>query len=99
MPVIDQHFKYLLAAGLQRNISLRKIIVVNPALRPDNPDRRAALLARIFEIFKQEMYTRGRIDIIDATAAMAFFNPDTRKKLSRNLPKGLDPHQRTFFDG
>lgn len=31
MPQTDQHFKYLLAAGLQGNISLRQILFVNPA--------------------------------------------------------------------
>ena len=31
MPPTDQHFKYLLAAGLQGNISLRQILFVNPA--------------------------------------------------------------------
>ena len=30
MPDTDLHFKYLLAAGLQRNLSLRQIVFVNP---------------------------------------------------------------------
>ena len=30
MPVTDLHFKYLLAAGLQDNLSLRQIVAVNP---------------------------------------------------------------------
>jgi hypothetical protein len=30
MPETDLHFKYLLAAGLQRNLSLRQIVAVNP---------------------------------------------------------------------
>ncbi|MGO8792855.1 MAG: SIR2 family protein [Terriglobia bacterium] len=30
VPQTDQHFKYLLAAGLQENISLRKVLIVNP---------------------------------------------------------------------
>lgn len=30
MPTIDLHFKYLLAAGLRENISLREIVFVNP---------------------------------------------------------------------
>lgn len=32
MPPTDTHFKYLIAAGLQRNISLRKFLFVNPGL-------------------------------------------------------------------
>ena len=30
MPATDSHFKYLMAAGLQKNISLREIVFVNP---------------------------------------------------------------------
>ncbi len=30
MPPTDMHFKYLIAAGLQKNISLRQILFVNP---------------------------------------------------------------------
>jgi hypothetical protein len=30
MPPIDMHFKYLMAAGLQQNVSLRQILFVNP---------------------------------------------------------------------
>jgi hypothetical protein len=30
MPPADMHFKYLLAAGLQRNLSLRQVVFVNP---------------------------------------------------------------------
>jgi len=31
MPPTDLHFKYLLAAGLRENISLREILFVNPS--------------------------------------------------------------------
>lgn len=31
MPAADQHFKYLVAAGLRANISLREIVFVNPS--------------------------------------------------------------------
>jgi hypothetical protein len=30
IPPTDNHFKYLIAAGLQKNISLREIIFINP---------------------------------------------------------------------
>jgi hypothetical protein len=35
VPATDQHFRYLLAAGLQDNISLRKVFFVNPALKDE----------------------------------------------------------------
>ena len=41
MPETDLHFRYLIAAGLQDNISLREIVVGNPA--PDAADRARAL--------------------------------------------------------
>ena len=45
IPVTDQHFKYLLAAGLQNNISVRDIVFVNP-------DRnREAIERRVFDLF------------------------------------------------
>jgi hypothetical protein len=45
IPVTDQHFKYLLAAGLQNNISLRSILFVNP-------DRdREGMNRRVFDLF------------------------------------------------
>jgi len=38
IPQTDIHFKYLLAAGLQTNISLQKVLFVNPALDESNAD-------------------------------------------------------------
>jgi hypothetical protein len=40
VPPTDLHFRYLLAAGLQDNISLRRILFVNPALE-DKPGNAA----------------------------------------------------------
>lgn len=45
IPVTDQHFKYLLAAGLQGNISLRSILFINP-----DPNREA-IEHRVFDLF------------------------------------------------
>jgi hypothetical protein len=39
MPRTDMHFKYLLAAGLKENISLRKIVVIDPALSGENASK------------------------------------------------------------
>jgi hypothetical protein len=35
IPPADMHFKYLIAAGLQKNASLRQILFVNPATKED----------------------------------------------------------------
>jgi hypothetical protein len=53
MPPADQHFRYLLAAGLRDNLSLRRIVFIDPAaadvkerafqiLRPELAERRVA---------------------------------------------------------
>lgn len=44
LPPTDLHFKYLLAAGLQENVSLREIVFVNPAA--DEIKERASELLR-----------------------------------------------------
>jgi hypothetical protein len=96
MPIIDQHFKYLLAAGLQRNISLRNIIIANPALGSNHKDYQA-LRARTFEVFKLEMESRGMIDPWPYDTSNCFFNPNFREKLNRHLPKGFENVQPTFI--
>lgn len=45
IPPTDQHFKYLLAAGLRDNISLRNVLFVNPSA-PALAERIAAVLRR-----------------------------------------------------
>lgn len=89
MPVIDQHFKYLLAAGLQRNISLRNIIVVNRALGTGHRDDEA-LRARIFEVFRREMERRGTIELLPSGASEAFFQRKFRAKINRRLLEGFE---------
>jgi SIR2-like domain len=96
MPVIDQHFKYLLAAGLQRNISLRDIIIANPALAPQHKDYKA-LRERTFEVFKPEMEKRGMINLWPYDASNCFFNPDFRENLNRHFPKGFERARGTFL--
>ena len=95
MPVINQHFKYLLAAGLQRNISLRNIIVVNPAFKGQREYE--ALRARIFEVFKQEMERRGTIELWPSGASQAFFKSEFREKINRRLPRGLEKVEPVLF--
>lgn len=58
MPPADQHFKYLLAAGLRGNISLRRILFVNPA-----PDE-----ASIFKVLRADLKAQHVVEIIQCTA-------------------------------
>jgi hypothetical protein len=96
MPIIDQHFKYLLAAGLQRNISLRNIIIANPALGTNHRDYNA-LRARTFEVFKPELESRGIIEPWPYAASYCFFSPAFREKINRYLPKGFEEAQPSFI--
>jgi hypothetical protein len=75
IPATDQHFKYLLAAGLQDNISLRKIFVVNPALQHD--EGRAMLEARLFGpagLLRPEHRSQGIVDLCKADTSSWFTN-------------------------
>ena len=58
MPLTDMHFKYLLAAGLENNISLREIVFVNP-----NCDE---LASRCEEVFGEIMFRTGKVKFINA---------------------------------
>jgi hypothetical protein len=80
LPPTDVHFKYLLAAGLRDNISLRKIIFVNPdeqGLR-----RRAGLLLR------PELERTGIVEFCPYTTD-SFFGPKHIATFDRPLAKEL----------
>jgi hypothetical protein len=65
LPVTDQHFRYLLAAGLQENISLRSIFFVNPAL--EVPELRKEFESRLFGplgLFRKEHEDQGIIELV-----------------------------------
>ena len=64
IPPTDQHFRYLLAAGLQDNISLRKVLVVNPGLKDD--DSRRELEERLFRIIRPELWAQEIVEMINA---------------------------------
>ena len=48
IPPTDMHFKYLLAAGLHKNVSLRQILFVNPDPREELRPRAEALLRKSY---------------------------------------------------
>lgn len=64
IPETDPHFKYLLAAGLQNNISLRKLYYVNPGLAEGKPER-SPLYARLLAILREELMQKGVVVPLD----------------------------------
>lgn len=64
IPPTDLHFKYLLAAGLQANISLRQILFVNPA-------EKAELEPRVRRLLRDAYVNSRQIDI--ATVGLEAF--------------------------
>lgn len=89
MPTIDQHFKYLLAAGLQRNISLRNIFFVNPALGAGVRQSEAnsqEILARIRNVLRPELEDRGIVKFEPLYAENFFFEQGHRAKINRSGP-------------
>jgi hypothetical protein len=62
MPPTDQHFKYFLAAGLQDNISVRKVFFVNPALA--NDETKKMLEERVFSLFRRELFDQGIVEFV-----------------------------------
>lgn len=60
MPTADQHFRYLIAAGLRENIALRKIIFVDPEVE--------GLRERIMQTFRPELEGRAVLELWPARA-------------------------------
>jgi hypothetical protein len=65
IPPTDLHFKYLIAAGLQENISLRKIFFVNSGLADQSSDKQQ-LEERLFRLFRPEHFDQGIIEPVRA---------------------------------
>lgn len=97
MPRTDQHFRYLLAAGLRENISLQRIVFVDPSSAPKDSE----VMRRAKEIFQPQIVDRGLVTmhpwrtlallgdkpakegsgVLDANARLA--------ELGRSVPEGL----------
>jgi hypothetical protein len=62
IPTADQHFKFLLAAGLQDNISLRKVLFVNPTLAEQ--EGKGQLEERLFGLFRRELFAQNLVELV-----------------------------------
>jgi len=65
IPPTDLHFKYLLAAGLQENYSLREIVFVNPS------DGMPLIEERCRSLFANQVHNAAKLRLV-ATTAEAF---------------------------
>lgn len=76
MPPTDMHFKYLLAAGLKRNISLREIVFVDPA--------RQRIMDRSASVFGEMMRDSGKL-VYTGSSTYGFMSQGTGGLDSRSI--------------
>jgi hypothetical protein len=79
MPTSDTHFKYLIAAGLQRNASLRSITVI------DNNPKKDQVESRLYQTIRQELSERGIARIHAGPATDVWDNEHLRSNLGRDF--------------
>jgi len=89
LPFTDPHFRYLLGAGLYGNISLEKIIFVNPSLAQEHEEKEE-MEKRISSLIKKDLKDNGTVELIGKKVFDFFSNPDNRKKINRNFPRRFE---------
>lgn len=77
VPETDLHFKYLLAAGLQNNISLRTILFVNREAE--------ALKGKLLKILRQELIDWKVLESVNQTIETFFGNSTDRSRINRDI--------------
>ena len=87
MPQTDPHFKYLLAAGLANNISLRKLFFVNPDFQRTQGKEKEEeeLKDRLFNVIRKHFQDLNRLELIDTTVQGFLGNPERRKMINRDF--------------
>jgi hypothetical protein len=86
MPPTDAHFKYLLMAGLQPNISLRRLFYINPGLdESTSPAESKRLKENLFSILRPELQERGTVEMVTANTMRFLFSGKSRKKIGRDF--------------
>lgn len=86
LPMADSHFKYLMGAGLQKNISLKEIIFVDPALAETHPNRKL-LEEKIFGVFREDLGAKGVLKFFGIKASQFLLHSGLRSILNRSYPK------------
>ncbi|WP_411824676.1 SIR2 family protein [Leptospira sp. 'Mane'] len=77
LPETDTHFKYLLAAGLKDNISLKEIIFVNP-------EKESIMMSKINSLFQPQLLENNQIKYSEGNIENFFINKDFLKFINRN---------------
>jgi hypothetical protein len=80
LPETDVHFRYLLAAGLQENISLRRISFADPS--PEQVEQRAGIVLR------DELKDRGLLRFWKATTAEFLRDHRSLTEINRPIVRG-----------
>lgn len=80
IPMTDIHFRYLVAAGLRDNISLRRLLYVDP--------NAAANRDRLFAVIRKELETQGVVVLRDQDLRRFLWDSDGAKELGRSLTSG-----------
>lgn len=86
IPETDPHFKYLLAAGLQNNISLRELLYMNPAMKTEGAAQ--VLATRVLGILREELITKQVVKLYPWKTEELFFLTDGMNALARG-PDGV----------
>lgn len=84
VPQTDQYFRYLIAAGLQENISLRNVIFVDPNIEH--------LEARAMTLFRPELIERGTVGFVNRRA-FDLLQPNLLKHIGRPMRDTLRLNQ------
>jgi hypothetical protein len=82
LPTTDSHFRYLMAAGLRNNISLRSLCFVNP--KADEP----SLRERVLSIFPSRLADQGVLQFFPLGISW-LCGAEGRRLLNRPLPEGI----------
>ena len=81
VPQTDQHFKYLLAAGLQGNISLRKLLIINP-------DQSDEFKQRLSGLFRKDLFEQELIEYVPFNVRQSFLGEKYRQLIGRTFKEG-----------
>jgi hypothetical protein len=81
VPQTDQHFRYLLAAGLQGNISLRKVLIVSD-------DKREEFDRRLSNLFRAELFEQKIVERACRTISQFLLTENGGHRISRSLKEG-----------
>ncbi|MCC6740230.1 MAG: SIR2 family protein [Planctomycetia bacterium] len=90
IPPTDTHFKYLLAAGLQNKISLRKVIFVDP--------RADLLRERVRGILRGEWVSTKRLDVVGSKIWPFLTNQQTSHDLKRFVKPCINQCMSPYLD-